>query len=314
VTTSGSVDFTVNRNEIIESALQGIGVIAVGQTMSASHVSTGARWLNLIVKQWQGTADMSPGLKVWSRKRGYIFPQTNKHEYALGSTGWHATNSYSTTTISSNEAGGQTVLSVASTTGMNNSDNIGIELNDGSMHWTTISSTGAGPTVTVAAALPSAANAAKRVVWYTTKITRPISIFQASIMDTNSSETPMDQVSFGFYESLPKKNADGTPTCFYYEGQLGNGVFYTDTEPTDVTDVFRIVYLANIEDFDASTDTPDYPQEYNLALVMELAKYLAPVYGRKFDSDMTQNRNDAIAAAKSVYAETSDLHFMPGGL
>lgn len=85
MTTSGSVDFTVNRNEIIESALQAIGVIAVGQTMSASHVSTGARWLNLIVKQWQGAADMSPGLKVWSRKRGYIFPQTNKHEYALGS-------------------------------------------------------------------------------------------------------------------------------------------------------------------------------------------------------------------------------------
>lgn len=309
MSTSNSVDFTVNRNEIIESALQAIGELAVGQVMQAEHIATGAKWLNLLVKQWQGTSDFAQGMKVWSRKRGYVFLQTDKHEYALGSTGWHATNSYSSTTISTSEALGQTALSVTSTTGMTAADNIGIQLDDGSIQWTTISSTGAGPTVTVGAALTAAAAAGNRVFWYTTKLARPITVLQASLLDVNGDETFLDQQTFGGYESNPSKNEDGTPACYYYEAQLANGVLYTDTNPTDVTDVLRIVYLANIQDFDASADTPDYPQEYNLALVMGLAKYLAPVYGRDFTQNMLLNYTDAVSAARSLYPETCDLYF-----
>lgn len=310
--TSGSVNFTVNRNEIIESALQQIGEIAVGQTMSAEHVTTGSRWLNLIVKQWQGMSDFAPGLKTWTRKRGYVFLQSNKHEYALGATGWHATNSYSTTTLSAAEANGQTVISVNTTTGMSAADYIGIQLDNGSIHWTTIVSTGAGPTVTITAAITGAAASGNRVFWYTTKLNRPITILQCTLLDTAGAETPLEPLTMPAYEVLPQKNTAGTPCSFYYEGQLGNGVLYTDTNPTDVTDVLRLVYLSNVEDFDNSTDTPDYPQEYNLALVMETAKYLAPVYGRKFDQDMKDNRDNAVLAAKSLYAETSDAHFEPG--
>lgn len=312
MTTSGTVDFTVNRNEIIESALQQIGEVAVGQTMTAEQVATGSRWLNLIVKQWQGQADFAPGLKEWSRKRGYIFLQKQEHEYALGSTGWHATNSYTRTTLNAAEANGQTVLSVTSTTGMTAADNIGIVLDTGYIHWTTIVSTGAGPTVTVTDALTSGASSGNTVFFYTTKITRPISIKQASILDIDGREAPLEKLTFDGYEMIPQKGADGTPVGFYYEGQLGNGVFYTDTDPTDVTDVIRIVYLSNIQNFDSATDTPDYPQEYNLALVMELARYLAPVYGRQMTPDMVALRNDAVAAAKSVYAEESSLYFAPG--
>jgi hypothetical protein len=312
MTTSNSYDFTVNRNEIIESALQQISEIAEGQPMTADHIAKGSRWLNLIVKQWQGNSDAAPGFKVWSRKRGYVFLQKNKHDYALGSSGWHATNSYSTTTISTAEALGQTVLSVTSTTGMTAADNIGIQLDDGTIQWTTIVSTGAGPTVTVTAALTAAAASGNRVFWYTNKLYRPIEIIIASLLDVNGNEEPVDPITFEEYESLSKKTADGTPCAYYYEAQLANGVLYTDVEPTDVTKVLRIVYLANIQDFDILTDTPDYPQEYNLALVMELAKYLAPVYGRKFTPEMMINRNDAILAAKSLYPETTDLYFQPG--
>lgn len=310
--TSGSVNFTVNRNEIIESALQQIGEIAVGQTMSAEHVTTGSRWLNLIVKQLQGMSDFAPGLKTWTRKRGYIFLQSNKHEYALGATGWHATTSYSTTTLSAAEANGQTVISVDTTTGMTAADYIGIQLDSGSIHWTTIVSTGAGPTVTITAAIIDTAASGNRVFWYTTKMNRPITILQATLLDTAGSETPLQQLSMPAYEVLPQKNTAGTPSAFFYEEQLLNGVLYTDVNPTDVTDVIRTVHLSNIEDFDTSTDTPDYPQEYNLFLVMETAKYLAPVYGRKFDQDMKDNRDNAMMAAKSLYAETSDVHFEPG--
>jgi len=310
--TSGSVNFTVTRNEIIEAALQQIGEIAVGQPMTAEHVTTGSRWLNLIVKQWQGTADFSAGLKVWTRKRIFVFLQTDKHEYAVGASGWHATTSYGTTTINAAEANGQTVISVASTSGMSAAQYIGIQLNDGSLHWTTIVSTGGGPVVTITAAITDAASSGNRVFFYTTKANRPITVLQGTLIDPDGAEAPLQQLSMAQYEVLPKKNADGTPSAFFYEAQLGNGVIYTDTDPTDVTDVMRLVCLSNSEDFDASTDTPDYPQEYNLALVMETAKYLAPVYGRKFDQDMKDNRDVAVNSAKGLYAENSDVHFEPG--
>ena len=53
------------------------------------------------------------------------------------------------TTLDADEAASQTVLSVTSTSGFANSDNIGIELDDGTRQWTTISSFVADDTVTV---------------------------------------------------------------------------------------------------------------------------------------------------------------------
>jgi hypothetical protein len=67
------------------------------------------------------------------------------------------------TTISSTEAGGQTVLSVTSNTGMAADDFVGILLDTGAYHYTYISSTGVG-TITVNVALPSQAAAGNEVI------------------------------------------------------------------------------------------------------------------------------------------------------
>lgn len=312
--TSGSVDFTINRNEIIESAYQVIGKLAEGETMSSDMVSVGSRWLNLIVKQWQGTSDFAPGLKTWSRKRGYVFLQTGQREYDLGPSGDHATLSYTRTTISANEAAAQTVLSITSSTGMTAADQIGVVMNNGAIHWSTISSTGAGPTVTIASGLSAAADAGNYVYFYTTKLRRPIKILNAVMRDENSKDSGMSEMDFFTNENLPDKTADGEPTSWFYEEQLTNGVLYFDTEPTDVTKVVRITFLSNIEDFDSATDTPDYPQEWNLALVMELAKYLAPISGMEFSQTMEMNRVESIRTAKNLYPENSDAYFQVGGL
>ena len=279
---SGSVDFTINRDQILEGAYQVIGVLAQGQTMTAQHISDGSLWLNMVVKQWQGMADFAPGLKVWSRKRGYMFLQYHQHEYSLGPSGDHATSTYYQTTISSAEAAGQTTISVTSTTSMTAADKIGIVMNSGGIHWSTISSTGAGPVVVIADALAGAAAAGNVVFWYTTKMRRPIQILTAELRYVNGSvtqDTPIDMLSLDQYESIAVKNTQGTPTAVFYEAQLTNGVLYTNAEPVQYDRVIRFVFLSNIEDFDSATDTPDYPQEYLLALVMETAKYLAPVYG-----------------------------------
>ena len=310
---SNSVDFSVSRNDIITAAYQEIGVYRVGQTLSSDDITLAATRLNMQVKQWQGVSDFAPGLKEWSRKRGYVFLQTGQASYSLGPSGDNATSSYSRTTISTAEASGQTVLSVTSTTGMTAADIIGIVLDTGAIHWTTIVSTGAGPTVTITTQISSAAAAGNYVYWYTTKMRQPVEILTASLRDENTKDTPLYIMrSIEEYESISDKTADSDPTSLYYEFQLTNGVMYLDAEPNDVTKVIRLVFLSAIEDFDATSDTPDYPQVWYLALTLQLAKLLAPVFGVKWTEDQEQNRKEAIAVAKNFLPEVSNLYFQPG--
>jgi len=310
---SGSVDFSVSRNDIITAALQEIGVYRVGQTLTADDVTLVALRLNMVVKQWQGTADFAPGLKEWSRKRGYIFLQTSQAAYSLGPSGDNATSSYTRTTISTAEAAAQTVLSVTSTTGMTAADYIGIVLDSGAIHWTTIVSMGAGPTVTITTQIPGAAAAGNYVYWYTTKMRQPLHIITASLRDENTKDSPLYIMkTLEEYESLPDKTADSDPSSLYYEFQLTNGVMYLNAEPTDVTKVIRITFLSAIEDFDAANDTPDYPQVWYLPLVLQTAKIIAPVYGIKWTPDQEENRKEAIAIAKNSFPEVTDLYFQPG--
>ena len=308
--TSGNSNFTTNRNQIINLAGEGAGIKGIGRVLGAEDIDTASRLLNLIVKQWMGKSDFTPGMKVWSRKRAYLFPALNTTSYSLGPSGTHATASYSSTTLDANEAIGQTTLSVTSTTGMTAADYIGIRCNDGSIHWSTISSFVAGDTVTVASALTVAADSSSTVYWYTTKIPLPLDMISVRIKDTDSNETPLSKMTLMDYEEgILKKNDDGDPTRYLYERGIVNGTLYLDFEPTDTTDVYLLTFLRPIEDFDAATDTPDYPQEYERALVGQLMIDWATFTGRAVTPEMKLYRDEAIQIAGHVDPENSEVFF-----
>lgn len=75
-----------------------------------------------------------------------------------------ALDSTADTTLDANEALGQTIISVASTTNFAVGDTVRITLNDASIHQTTIASISAGVSITVDDALPSAADSGNRFV------------------------------------------------------------------------------------------------------------------------------------------------------
>lgn len=297
--TSGSVDFSVTRNDIITAAMEMIGEYDPGETMSSADVTTCAKWLNLIVKQYHGNTDFAPGFKTWNRKRGYLFLDKAQAVYTLGPTVSTTTTtdkwatSYRQTTIGvGGEASGQTVISVTSATNIVATDRIGIELDSGYMHWTTVSSV-SNNDITIAVALPSAAAAANIVFAYTVTTgqgRRPEKILTAVLRNSSGTDTKIEPMSLEQYEAISAKTTDGTPSKYYYEDTLTDGTIYLDVEPSDVSYVVRLVYLSPIEDFDASTDTPDYPQTLSLFLVTELAKYIAPVFGHEFTPTMEANR------------------------
>ena len=67
MTTSGTYDFSINRDQLIAGALRLAGVIAQGETPSASQVSDAATSLNMMVKAW--AAD---GMPLWAIKETTI--------------------------------------------------------------------------------------------------------------------------------------------------------------------------------------------------------------------------------------------------
>ena len=310
MTTSSSSNFTVNRDQIITLAGQGAGILGIGRVTSAEDTNTASRLLNLIVKQLMGRSDFAPGMKVWSRKRAYLFPALNTTSYSLGPSGTHATATYYSTTLDANEAIGQTTLSVTSTTNMTNSDYIGIRCNDGSIHWSTISSFVAGDTVTIANALTVAADSGSTVYWYTTKIPLPLEIISLRRRDTDSNETPLTPMTLMEYEEgILKKNDDGDPNRYLYERGIINGTLFLDFEPTDTTEIYLLTFLRPIEDFDAATDTPDYPQEYERYLVGQLMIDWATFAGRPVTPEMKLYRDEALQIAGHVDPETSEIFF-----
>jgi hypothetical protein len=309
MTTSGSVDFSVSRNQIIEAAAKEIGVLSESETPSGVLVSD----FSLRLNSWTKSL-MAQGAKLWAMKQATLFLAEGTASYLLGATGTHCTNSYIQTTLSTDEALGSTSLSLTSTTGMAASDNIGIVLDDGTIHWTTISGAPGAPT-TIAVGLASAATSGNVVFTYTTKINRPQRI------DTESSywhsiagnDTPITIGSRSEYARRTNKTSQGKIVEAFYDPQLTNGTLYVWPTPDDATDVLKFWYERIIEDFDASTNTPDFAIEWAESLILGLAARMAPSYQiRGQELKMIEDRAGiALSIAMGYDRENTSTFFQP---
>jgi hypothetical protein len=322
---SGSVNFSLTRDNIIQASLEDLLIMAAGDTTSSTsftdHSTMMARKLNMLVKQWMGKADFAPGLKTWTNKRAYLFLQKGEGVYTLGptATATGATNkwasSYWTTTIgTSGEASGQTVITLTDGSVVTTSDRIGIVLNTGYIQWTTVSGISSND-ATIAVALSSAAAAGNRVYGYVpaNQGRRPLHILHALRRDTDNIDTPIDSMQLEGYERVVKKTNEADPNYYYYEAQLTDGVIYFDSEISDCTDVIRIVYASPTEDFDAAADDADYPQEWLRPLALGLSVEACGNFQQEERAAYFKTlRDEALAIARHTTPENSDLYFMPG--
>ncbi len=89
-----------------------------------------------------------------------LITNTTFYKWSASNSEWEYVSDGTSTTLDANEASGQTVISVTSETGFSATDAVGIRLNDGKEHRTTVASTAAG-TITIDDALPSAADSGK---------------------------------------------------------------------------------------------------------------------------------------------------------
>lgn len=313
--TSGSTDFNMTRNEIIQDAFLLIGVLGAEESLDASDQAIAARALNRMIKAWQ-----AQGINIWRYQEGTLFFDTaNQAKWTLSSTsiGDDFSDSVVTTTTGADEAAAQTTITVTSSTGMTASDWIGIELDDGTLHETTISSVDDSTTITIASGLASAASSGNEVFTYTTKAARPVRIESIRIRSSDDNDFNLEQLSRDEYFSLPTKDTtSGRPTGWYYDpgrGDTEGGTLYLWPRPDDVTLRAKITYVRTIEDFDSATDNPDLPVEWLDAIVYNLATRLGPMYGKdqKVINTIAPLAQTFLEEAKEFDNETGDFRVVP---
>lgn len=323
--TSGSWDYSRTATQIITAAFENIGVVQPGVSVGSADSAMALVRLNLIAKQYQGDAYMGRGLQPYHRQTITLMLAKGQQSYLIGpaSTDARASTQVGRTTLSAAEAIGQTTISITSNTDtttypgttltMANTNFVGIEQNDGTIHWSTISGT-PGATMTIADATTVAANSGNYVWWFASRAQRFPVIESATLRDENYSETVLNVYRDvrEYQQGVSDKYADGDPTSILVEPLRITTRVILDSQPTDVTKQIILYALYPAEDYDDAANDIAFPQEWYGFLTWELALQLSPVYGIPWTPDRERNYQNAKNIALSFNPETCDLYFRPG--
>ena len=308
--TSGSVNYNETANSIVKAALSKLTVVGENREPTPAQYTTGREELNRMIKHW-----MNIPINLWIKTEAVLIPTPATASYTLNSTGanWTVKSDFGKTEIGAAEASGQTTITVDSTTGMAASDVIIIEQDDDTVKATTISSVTDSTTVVIAASLSAASAVDSNVYFFTTKYNKPLDVLHARLNNGEDSFTVLQPLSREQYFALPNRLTAGSPTHYYFDRQLSNGVLYLYPVPNDPHKWVELTVARYVEDFDTASDDPDFPQEWLDALVWNLAKQLAPNYGKAEYAALAINQiaDLKLIEVSSYDVESTSVFFQP---
>ncbi len=267
---SGSYDFSMTRDQVITAAWRLLG-FRDPTTPTADEITHISRNLNMMLKSWQ-----NQNVGLWLTRTLYLLPAHETASYNLSSTGTNCTATLVETELSVAAASGATSITVDSITGIVANDYIGIQLDDGTRQWTTVSGTPSGYVVTLAAALTDDTAIDNTVKSYTTKAQRPLRIIEARWRDADGIDTPLSIGNREDYTSVADKTTVSTPNLVWYDPQLTTGVLYVWPKPETVDGLIILSAVYPIQDMDSSSDDFEVPVQWLEALIYNLAVRLSP--------------------------------------
>ncbi len=278
MTLSGSYDFSMTRNELITAAWRMLG-FRDPTTPFPDEIVHINRNLNMMLKSWQ-----NQNVGLWLTRTLYLFPAHETASYSLSSSGANCTTAIIETVIKTSAIAGATTITVDSISGIASLMIIGIELDDGTRQWTTVSGSPSGSVVTLGAALTDAAAIGNTVKVYTTKAQRPLKIIDAFWHDASGNDRPLQVANNDDYTAIPNKDTVSTPLIVYYDPQITTGVLYVWPKPDTVNGVIVMSAVYPIQDMDAATDNIEIPAEWFQAVMYGLAVEIAPQYPEQVSS------------------------------
>lgn len=282
--TSGTITFNQTRDQLITDSLSLLGVLAAGETASSNDITFCSGMLNKMVKGWQGQ-----GIHLWTEDEATIFFVNGQNPYILqagaGGANAGAGALVVETTLAVAASNNSSTITVASVIGMLVADTIGIQLDNNTIFWTTVAAINTTTkVVTLTAPLTSSASLANQVYDYTTQLPRPLSIQSARLRNNSGFDKPIKIMNRLDYDRIPNKGLSGQPVMAFFTPQLTSGQLFLWPVPNDVSYRLKVTYLRTIQDFDNSTDNPDFPQEWLDCITFNLAVRLAPAYGINLSS------------------------------
>jgi hypothetical protein len=304
MTTSGSTNYSVSRTDIFTEALEQLGILFPGETMSDDYINTLNRSLNMMIKAWA-----NEGIGLWKTTEVALFLEYSENKYTISTSGDHCTATYVKTEVKTAGAATDTSIVVDSITGISDGDYIGIELDDGTLQWTTVNGTPSGYTVALDAALTDSAAVDNHVYAYTTKISRPIEIMEARLHKSDDTEISLDLISWDEYTEITNKTDVNTPLSVCLKKNIDSSYIYTWPECNDVKEWIMITVKQTFDDFDAAANTPDFPQEWFLPIALNLAVLVSPKFKVQPSQILYEQAVVAKSEAKSYDVENTSVFF-----
>lgn len=303
--TSSSYDFNLTGANIILEALELIGKAGTGMAVSAEDQATCLRTLNMMIKALQ-----AEGIGLWKNVEGTLFLTYGTYSYNIGPTGDYVTNLGYKTEIAEASASGASTLTVDSDDDITDGDVIGVELDDGTIQWSTVNGTPASDVVTLDDVLTDDVAVDNHVYNYTSKIQRPVEIIEARVVQTSGYERPLKIISRDEYMRLSNKDTAGTAMSVYYDPLLTNGKLWVWQACNEVKEYIKFTCRIPIEDFDSASNDPDFPQEWLLALSYGLAVLVAPKFGKVLNQTFLALANNLMESAKDFDVENVSSYFV----
>jgi hypothetical protein len=331
---SGSKDFTVTRDDIIESALKLVGSYDAAEAVPSGELTDAAQRLNLIAKEW--TVE---GIQMPLREKDVLFLNYGKQRYRLGNVGTTGAQdnmhfctalSFKENVLTADEAAASDTLdcdddtwldyegnAATKDTSTDNTLTVGVRLDDLNIDWSTQDASGAG-TIGFNGGLTSAAATGNKIYTYLTanRQPRPTKILYAFRQDTSGNDSQVDIVGRKEYERLSAKDSSGPVTKIHYSprvsgfGSIADGASAGDLyvwpakNPANLDKLF-MVCEHYIDDFDGATNHISLPIEYGNALIWNLAAELAYEYG--IDRDLRREIKSTAEFKKSTILNAYDV-------
>ncbi len=304
--TSSNYDFNLDRDAIITEAYSLFGATAIGETPTAAELTNGGQSLNLMLKAWQ-----AEGIGLWLLQEITAYPGYEEKTISLGPSGDNASATVVKTEMKVAAVATDLTIDVDSITGISDADYIGIELDDGTLQWTTVNGDPSGDTITITAALTDGAAIDNHVYTYATKVQRPLSIVEVRLVREDETEMPIEIVSRETYMLLSDKDTSGLINQAYYDPQLTNGTLYLWPTSSDVQNILKMIIKKPIMDFDASTDDGEFPQEWFEAITTNLAIRIGIKNGVPLDPDLKALAAEGKWLIQSFDQEGGSISFQP---
>lgn len=295
-----------------------LGILAEGEVASADQATDALEDLNLLVKSWPAN-----GIDLWRYKDLTVFIDVpassdtlNPQFYKIGATGDEATFDSFKTEIATAASSGASTITVDDDDDITNGDNIGIELDDGTLQWTTVNGVPSSNVVTLTATLTDDVAVDNHVYSYTNIAQRPLRLYDGRLKINDGNEIPIVQISRGTYKSLPTKTTVGKPTQYYYDPQLDNGKLFIWPTSDSVKDTLLFSAQRQIADLDNASDNLDFPQEWLKAIIWSLAvdmayDYQIPTTNPQHFQSLEARAAKYLEDVENFDVENVSINFMP---